>query len=159
MKNPPATDSEVAAIRAIARLDRLVAHNLGELSVAHYRILSAIAGGDERASRLAVRFALGKPAVSSAVDSLTRSGLVAKLTVADDQRATTLSLTKKGRAVLAAAEADVAAALGEVLAYAADSDGLIEALSLLGAAIEAEAQSRGAQATENSASSALEAAE
>ena len=47
----------------------------GSLGLAHYRFLALVAGGDERASRLAERLALGKPAVSAAVGALVAQGL------------------------------------------------------------------------------------
>ena len=80
-------------MRGLARAARILERVSGELSLAHYRVLSAIAGGDERASRVAERLALGKPAVSAAVESLSQRGLIARSEVAGDQRAAALRLT------------------------------------------------------------------
>ena len=80
-------ESELEALRALVRIARLLERVSGDLSLAHYRVLAAISDGDERASRLATRLALGKPAVSAAVDALCRRGLVARCEVADDQPA------------------------------------------------------------------------
>lgn len=128
-------------MRAMARLGRLAERGLGDLPLAHYRVLSAVAEGDQRASRVARRFALGKPTVSVAVDALTKAGLLTKNSEADDQRATALALTARGRAVLAEAERTLVAALHAVLDHA-ETDGLVTALADIGRAIEAEARER-----------------
>ena len=39
----------------LARASRILERATGELSLAHYRVLAAVASGEERASRLAVR--------------------------------------------------------------------------------------------------------
>ncbi len=62
------------AVRALARASRVLERASSELSLAHYRVLSAIASGDERGSRIAARLALGKPTVSAAVESLCQRG-------------------------------------------------------------------------------------
>jgi len=96
--------NDVDAVRALARLSRVLERACSDLSLAHYRVLSAVAGGDERASRVAARLALGKPTISASVDALCRRGLLARDEVAGDQRAVALRLTKAGEQVLADAE-------------------------------------------------------
>src|SRR6059058_1194066 len=66
------------AVRVLARLSRLMERASGDLSLAHYRVLSAVADGDQRATRLAERLALGKPTISASVDALCRRGLLAR---------------------------------------------------------------------------------
>ena len=88
--------TDVAAVRAVARLARVLERASGDLSMAHYRVLAAVADGDERASRVAARLALGKPTISASVDALCRHGLLTREDVEHDQRATTLRLTDAG---------------------------------------------------------------
>ena len=73
-------------MRALARASRLLERATDELSLGHYRVLAAVAAGEERASRVASRLALGKPTVSATVESLCERGLVARARVAGDQR-------------------------------------------------------------------------
>src|ERR1700728_2063445 len=79
----PSTAAE--AVRALARATRILERGSGELSLAHYRVLSAIASGDERASRVAKRLAIGKPTVSAAVEALAQRGLLVRSAVDGDQ--------------------------------------------------------------------------
>jgi DNA-binding MarR family transcriptional regulator len=67
---PVTTAQQIEAVRALARATRVLERASGELSLAHYRVLAAIASGDERASRVANRLAIGKPTVSVAVEAL-----------------------------------------------------------------------------------------
>jgi DNA-binding MarR family transcriptional regulator len=86
----------VEAVRALARASRVLERASGELSLAHYRVLSAIASGDERASRVASRLAIGKPTISAAVDTLCQRGLLLRSDVDGDQRVASLRLTSEG---------------------------------------------------------------
>lgn len=124
------------AVRALARVTRVLERGSGELSLAHYRILSAVAAGDERASRIASRLAIGKPTVSVAVDSLFQRGLLVRSGVQSDHRAAALALTEDGRALLERAEGEMTRRLGDLLARTPDSDQVVESLVWLGAAIE-----------------------
>lgn len=90
-------ESKVQAVRALARLARALERSSGDLNLAHYRVLAAVADGDERASRVAERLALGKPTVSAAVESLCKRGLLAREVADDDRRAATLSPTPAGK--------------------------------------------------------------
>ena len=137
--SPP---SGVEAVRALARLSRLLERVSGELSPAHYRVLSAVAAGDERASRVAARLALGKPTVSASVDALCRRGLLAREDAADDQRAVTLRLTAAGAALLREVEAAMTARLDEVLARTGRADQVTAALVAVGAALDTLAAER-----------------
>lgn len=132
----------VDAVRALARAARVLERVSGELSLAHYRVLSAIAAGDERASRVAERLALGKPAVSAAVESLSQRGLIARSEVVGDQRAAALRLTDRGRALLDDVETDMIERLTELQRHTPDGEQLVESLVWLGAAIEEIAEER-----------------
>jgi DNA-binding MarR family transcriptional regulator len=132
----------VAAIRALARASRLLERASGELNLAHYRVLSAIDGGDERASRIAARLALGKPTVSAAVDALCQRGLLTRTAATADQRVSVLRLTDNGRAVLADVEAEMLRRLDDLLTRTPGGDRLIESLVWLGTAIDEAAVAR-----------------
>jgi len=125
-----------AAARALARLTRLVERSTGELSLAHYRVLAAVADGDERASRLAQRLALGKPAISASVEALCTRGLLERGAVDGDLRATALSLTERGRASLDAVDAALAERLDELTSRTPDPAATLSALAALGGALD-----------------------
>jgi DNA-binding MarR family transcriptional regulator len=135
-------ESEVGAIRALARVARLLERSSGDLNLAHYRVLSAIAEGDERASRVADRLALGKPTVSAAVESLTKRGLILREDVAEDRRATTLILTPAGEEALATVDREMLGYLDDLLARTPDPAGVLESLGQLGKALDEVASER-----------------
>ncbi len=137
-----ANDEKVQAIRALARLARALERSSGDLNLAHYRVLSAIADGDERASRVADRLALGKPTVSAAVESLTRRGLLSRADAPEDRRAATLALTPSGRAALAAVEEEMLGRLDDLTSRTPDPDAVLEALAALGEALDEVADER-----------------
>ncbi len=124
-------------MRALARASSVLERASSDLSLAHYRILSAIAAGDERASRIATKLAVGRPAVSAAVDSLRQRGLLSSSDVAGDQRASALRLTADGEALLRQVEEQLLARIDQLCASVPDGDALIDALTRLGPAIDA----------------------
>src|SRR6478735_10694210 len=107
--------SDVEAVRAVARLSRVLERACPDLSLPHYRVLAAVADGDERASRVAARLALGKPTVSASVEALCRRGLLTREDVAHDQRAVTLRLTTAGETALREAEQAMTSRLAAIL--------------------------------------------
>jgi DNA-binding MarR family transcriptional regulator len=130
------TAQQIEAVRALARATRVLERASGELSLAHYRVLAAIASGDERASRVANRLAIGKPTVSAAVEALAQRGLLLRSTVDGDQRVAVLHLTTEGQAVLARVEAEMIRRIDELCARTPDPGRLMESLVWLGAAID-----------------------
>ena len=126
----------IEAVRALARATRVLERASGELSLAHYRVLAAIASGDERASRVANRLAIGKPTVSAAVEALAQRGLLVRSAVDGDQRVAVLHLTPEGQALLARVEAEMIRRLDELCGRTPDPDRLMESLVWLGAAID-----------------------
>jgi DNA-binding MarR family transcriptional regulator len=136
----PVADDEraraVQAVRALARASRVLERASGELNLAHYRVLSAVASGDERASRVAARLRLGKPTVSAAVDALCRRGLMTRVAAADDQRAVALSLTAPGWSLLDRVEEEMVAKIRGLSARTPDPQRLIESLAWMGGAID-----------------------
>ena len=102
----------VEAVRTVVRLSRLFERACGELDLAHYRVLAAVAEGERRASHVAARLALGKPAISASVDALCRRGLLVREPSEADQRVVTLQLTPAGEQLLAQTEAAMLRAAG-----------------------------------------------
>jgi len=142
---PPTRDPTVDAVRALARAARILERASGQISLAQYRVLSAIAAGDERASRIAERLELGRPTISAAVAALCRHGLLVRDEVAADQRATDLRLTSAGVQLLGRIESDMVDSLEGLLARTPDGGEVRRALVQLGVAIE-EAQAERAAA-------------
>jgi DNA-binding MarR family transcriptional regulator len=135
--------SDLAAVRALARASRMLERASGELSLAHYRVLSAVASGEERASRLAARLALGRPTISAAVEALSQRGLLDRVEVEGDARAVALSVTAHGREVLGRVETEMARQLRDLARRTPDAGRLIETLTWLGPAVdEARAERR-----------------
>jgi DNA-binding MarR family transcriptional regulator len=132
----------VEAVRVLARLARMLERATNELSLANYRILSAIASGDERASRVGQRLALGKPTVSATVESLCSRGLVGRSSVDDDQRAVALAVTPAGRVLLERVERAMVGHIIDVCERVSGGRHLVEALSRLGPAITASMDAR-----------------
>jgi DNA-binding MarR family transcriptional regulator len=133
---PELPTPSVEAIRALARSLRLLERASGEVNLAHYRVLAAIASGDQRASRIATKLALGKPTISASVESLCKRGLLARAGVAGDQRAAALQLTSDGERWLSAVETAMAAWLDDVCAKTPNPGQTLRALVSMGEAIE-----------------------
>ena len=134
-----------AAVHALTRASRILERSLAgsgteralpELSIADFRVLSAVAEGEARASRLATRLVLGKPAISSTVDSLVRRGLLRRDAHGGDQRAFDLGLTAAGEAARDAAESALAALVVDLVARTQHPDAVLAALAELGDGIE-----------------------
>ena len=117
-------------------MTRVLERACGDLSMAHYRVLSAVADGDERASRVARRLALGKPTISASVEALCRRGFLTREDVSDDQRAVTLRLTPAGESALHTVEAAMSERLAAVLAQTVRPAETAAALCRLGAGID-----------------------
>jgi DNA-binding MarR family transcriptional regulator len=138
-------EKQVQAVRAMARLARALERSSGDLHLAHYRVLAAVADGDERASRVAERLALGKPTVSAAVESLCKRGLLAREVSDDDRRVATLSPTAAGEAALAEVEEVMVGRIDEILRRTEDPDAVVEALGQVGVALDEIAAERAAE--------------
>lgn len=132
----PQSSADVEAVRALARAARLLERAAGDLGMAQYRVLAAIASGEERASRVAERLGLGRPTISAAVDSLCRDGHLRRTEVAGDQRAYRLELTAEGRELLHRVEERMVLVLQDLCARSGDRH-VVDALAALGPAIDA----------------------
>lgn len=137
----------LVAVRGIAWLARLLDLHSGDLSLAHYRILEAVAAGDERASRVAARLSVGKPTVSASVDSLCQRGLLLRYPVIEDQRGIALRLTPEGWAVLRTAQDELLRFVEEIMANTPDPERATEALTWLEAALQQRSEARGVAGT------------
>lgn len=126
----------VDAIRGLARASRLLERASAELNLPQYRVLASIASGDERASRIADRLALGKPTISATVESLRQRGLITRTCVDEDQRAAALRLTADGQAALEAAERTMTQRIEELAARTPDPVAVVQALVWLDGAVE-----------------------
>jgi DNA-binding MarR family transcriptional regulator len=134
--SPDAPTTTVQAVRALARASRLLERTSQEASLAHYRVLSAIAEGDERASRIASRLAVGKPAISATVDSLCERGLLERSAVQGDQRVAALRLTDEGARLLARVEGAMVALVDDLCARTPDAQQLLQSLIWMGTALD-----------------------
>lgn len=133
----------VDAVRALARVARVLERATAGLGMAQYRVLSAIASGEGRASRVARRFALGKPTVSAAVEALCRDGLVERKESADDQRAVELSLTAAGSALLESTEVEMVRELERLCELTSWGRDAVAMLAQLGDAVDEVRAERG----------------
>lgn len=114
-----------------------------ELSLPHYRVLAAVAEGDERASLVAKRLTLGKPAISASVDALCKRGFLVRQPTEGDHRVSPLRLTPAGQSALREAETAMLARLDAVLAHTDDAPAAVGGLNRLGAGLDALAAERG----------------
>ncbi|MBN9619506.1 MAG: MarR family transcriptional regulator [Actinobacteria bacterium] len=116
-------------------MSRLLERASGDLSLAHYRVLAAVDDGEERASHVATRLALGKPTISATVDALCRRGYLVR-DPAPDQRAATLRLTASGAAALAAAETAMRERFAAVLQHTERPADVVAGLGRLGLGLD-----------------------
>lgn len=131
------SDEALAAVRGFARAVRILERVSDELSMSHYRVLSAVSAGEERASRVAERLELGRPAISSTVEALCARGLMERRDVANDQRAFDLRVTPEGFAVLERVEREMTNALRGLCARVEDGTRVLSSLATLDVAVDA----------------------
>lgn len=124
------------AVRALARASRIVERASDGLSFADYRVLAVVDSGEERASRLAQRLEVGKPAISATVESLERRGLLRRDAVEADARASSLALTDEGRELFSRMEGRMARQLELLAERSGDPGAIVSALATLGTAVE-----------------------
>jgi DNA-binding MarR family transcriptional regulator len=115
---------------------RTLERRSGELTLSQYRVLEAVAAGDQRASRVAARLAIGKPTISASVEYLCQRKLLTRSRVADDQRAVELQLTVAGAAVLRSAQASMLERIEAVCAHTPDPELTMRVLTWLAPAFD-----------------------
>jgi len=132
------------ATRALALAARSSARAAGErdLTLAQFRVLALVDGGDERSSLLAERLAVAKPTITAVVDGLVERGLLVREPVAGDRRAIRVALTSNGRAALEGAHDATSAVLDRILEHAEDRDAIVGALGDLDNALTARMEAR-----------------
>jgi DNA-binding MarR family transcriptional regulator len=86
---------------AIRRLRGRETHRAGELSFAQYSLLFCLADSELSAGALAGAAALSPATVTQLLDGLEAAGLVARARSQRDKRVVLVSLTARGRSVLA----------------------------------------------------------
>jgi DNA-binding MarR family transcriptional regulator len=124
------------SVETLSRVARILERASIELSLSHYRVLAMVSAGDGRASRLAARLALGKPAISAAVESLVSRGLLARSDSDPDRRATRLQITAKGSEALTAAESPMCVALDDLLSHATNPRAILAAIGDVSLALD-----------------------
>ena len=88
-----------------------------ELTLPQYRVLGILDDGREAASVLADKLAVSRPSVTGVIDGLVSRGLVERASDPADRRRVGLELTREGRRLLAAADAEVERRLSSIAAY------------------------------------------
>ncbi|MGH9129823.1 MAG: MarR family winged helix-turn-helix transcriptional regulator [Acidimicrobiales bacterium] len=129
-------------VRTLARAARMLERACEQMSLAQYRMLAAVASGDEQASRLALLLALSRPSVTAVVDALVERGWLVRLPVPGDRRTMRISVTPSGLEALVVAEQQMGERLRAVLGRAEDPAGVLAGLAGLGEALEAAAAER-----------------
>lgn len=129
-----ATEAGRALLRLGSRLHRLYAETIEglsvPLSVPQYRILERVGLGVASLGQLAELARRQPPTISKSVDSLVRQGLLTRAEAAADRRATALSLTPKGAALLREAHAELDRLARWLAGAAADPGGAADPASL-----------------------------
>ena len=129
-----ATEPEVSedALHGLIRLSRQVEAALVEfnLSLAQYRVLDRLAGGEAAGKTLAEWLAVRPPTVTAIVDGLVARGLVSRTPDEIDRRRVTHDLTEQGRETFTAVSRATVRRLSRVAGHAASDS---EARSMVSA--------------------------
>lgn len=86
----------------------------GDLSMAQYRTLLLLLGGNRRAGELAIANSVTRPTASVMIRRLRERGWIREITDPDDARITRLELTTSGRERLRLFESTLATRLDEI---------------------------------------------
>jgi DNA-binding MarR family transcriptional regulator len=130
------------ASRAVALIGRTLERACADLTLAQYRVLAMVSGGDARASKIAERLAVAKPTVTAVVDGLVDRGYLRREAVPGDRRAVSIVVTEAGRARLAEAEDAMSARLGHLLDAVSDRRAFVRGLAEIEASMRAEFQAK-----------------
>ncbi|MBJ7341013.1 MarR family transcriptional regulator [Mycolicibacterium sp.] len=138
----PAADSSLAGdlLSVVARLNRLATQRVKmELPYAQARLLSTIEDqGAARISDLAAFDHCSQPTMTTQVRRLEEGGLVSRITDPADARAVLISITPRGKDVLARVRADRGAIVNPYLERldTADRESLTEAVRVMRSILE-----------------------
>jgi DNA-binding MarR family transcriptional regulator len=131
---------QVAAIRVLARLARMLDTVDSGLTLPQYRILAGIAIGGVRSAILAERLSVRRPTLTAIVDGLVAAGYARRETEAGDRRVVNVYATDAGRAVLASADKAYQARLAPILGEVPDADRFLADLLTIGEVLDARMQ-------------------
>ena len=115
----PAPQVTPALIRVLARLFQIAERECkaSGLSLPQYRALLAVSSGSRRASELADRAVVSRPAVSVLLGALEEQGLLRRdPMLTGDRRGVHIAITDSGRESISRAEQRMSAAFDEILA-------------------------------------------
>jgi DNA-binding MarR family transcriptional regulator len=129
-----------AALRALARLHRVLEATDSGLTLPQYRMLTALSEGGERSARLAERLTIRKPTVTALADGLVAAGYAERTSEPGDRRIVRLHITDDGREALERAEQAYGERLGAVLAEVPDSQQCVDALIAIGEGLDRRAR-------------------
>ncbi len=127
---PASERDRVAAVRALARLHRLIDTVESGLTLGQYRVLSAIDQGGVRSAHLARRLAVRGPTLTAIADGLVAAGYATREGEPGDRRVVRLHVTASGRRALREADAQYVSKIGPILDAA--GTGLVAELVALG---------------------------
>jgi len=144
-----------AALRALARLHRVLEATDSGLTLPQYRMLTALSEGGERSARLAERLTIRKPTVTALADGLIAAGYAERSSEPGDRRIVRLHITDDGRTALERAEQAYGERLAAVLDEVPDRQRCVQALIAIGEGLDRRV--RRADADARSASSRAEA--
>jgi len=134
----PSGDSDhVLAVRAMARLHRMLESVDSGLTVPQYRMLAAIAQGGVRSAHLAERLAVRRPTLTALADGLVAAGYACRESEDGDRRVVRLHATDAGRAALARADAAYLGRFDRLLAELPHPERFVADLLAVGAALDA----------------------
>ncbi|MEM9514399.1 MAG: MarR family winged helix-turn-helix transcriptional regulator [Actinomycetota bacterium] len=127
----------------LTRVARLVERRLDdELPLSHYRILSMLGAGPERAGQVSRLLELSKPTVTEAVDALVARGLAERHHDATDGRAVTIKITAEGRRLVARVDQRLNSLLDDIVNCCDDPSAVRASLDDLSVAFDRFAQRR-----------------
>lgn len=129
---------DAATIRpalVVMRLSRAMGRLETGLTLPQYNILALISNGGERSARLADKLAVAKPTLTAAADGLVEMGYLTREAEPGDRRVVRIYLTPAGREALARADALYDAWFAELFDATGESEGVRDALELLGSAM------------------------
>lgn len=137
------------AVFTLARASRLLEHCLVDLTLPQVRVLRIISTSPERASAIAEKAAVSRPALTGVIDGLEKRGLLRRTQVDGDRRGVSLVLTDEGRDALRDAEQPMVDRMGAVLDHLAPPARaeMLRGLSTLAEAMDAWLAERKASGT------------
>lgn len=135
-RTPPPLSTHLLTLARVFRILERAATDGTEVSLAQFRTLGSLLGGDERATVLAQRLAVPKPTMTAVVNALVAQGFVAREGTPDDRRVVRLSITPDGRDAYERAAAVLAVELDDLLDRIEHPDRVLEALDLLRGALD-----------------------